>query len=273
MKLSVIMSVYNGERYLKEAIESILNQTFKNFEFIIIDDGSTDKSPQILDKYAKKDKRIKLIHQKNIGLTKSLNKALKLAQGKYIARIDADDIAYKSRFKKQIRFLEKHPKIGLVGNYVDVIDEKGKNIGRLIYPTNDKDIRKVLIKKNPFCHSTIMFRKEVAEKVGGYNKDFSAAQDYDFWMRISKHYQIANLSEVLGAWRLRKKAITFQKNISQIKANLRIQIKAIKDGLYPWYYLIFLLRTIFLFVFPIRFRSFIKKRFLWKKRTHHQDTK
>jgi len=267
------MSVYNGERYLKEAVESILNQTFKDFEFIIINDGSTDKSPQILDEYTKRDRRTRVIHQKNIGLTKSLNKALKLAQGKYIARIDADDIAYKSRFKKQVDFLEKHPKVGLVGNYVDVIDERGKNIGRLIYPTSDKKIKKELIKKNPFCHPSVMFKKEVTKKVGVYNEDFGAAQDYDFWMRISKHYQIANLSEVLGAWRLRKKAITFQKNISQIKANLRIQIKAIKDGLYPWYYLIFLLRTIFLFVFPIRFRSFIKKRFLWKKRTHHQDTK
>jgi len=260
------MSVYNGRRYLKEAVESILNQTFKNFEFIIIDDGSTDKSPQILDEYTKRDKRIRVIHQKNIGLTKSLNKALKLAQGKYIARIDADDIAYKSRFKKQVDFLEKHPKVGLVGSYVDVIDEKRKTIGQLIYPTSDKKIKKELIKKNPFCHPSVMFRKEVTEKVGAYNEDFGTAQDYDFWMRISKHYQVANLSKVLGAWRLRKKAITFQKNISQIKANLRIQKKAIKDGLYPWYYLIFLLRTIFLFVSPIRFRNFIKKRFLWKKR-------
>ena len=268
MKLSVIMSVYNGRRYLKEAVESILNQTFKNFEFIIIDDGSTDKSPQILDEYAKRDKRIRVIHQKNIGLTKSLNKALKLAQGRYIARMDADDIAYKSRFKKQVKFLQKHPKIGLVGSYVDVIDEKGKTIGQFIYPTSDKKIKKELIKKNPFCHPIVMFKKEVTEKTGAYNEDFSAAQDYDFWMRISKYYQMVNLPEVLGAWRIERESITSQKNLSQIKANLHIQRKAIKDGLYPWYYLIFLLRTCFLFIFPFRFRNFIKKRFLWKKRIH-----
>ena len=262
------MSVYNDAKYLKEAIESILNQTFKDFEFIIIDDGSTDKSSKILDDYVKKDKRIKAIHQKNIGLTKSLNKALKLAQGRYIARMDANDVAYKSRFKTQVKFLQKHPKIGLVGNYVDVIDEKGKTMGQLIYPTSDKKIKKELIKKNPFCHPTVMFKKEVTEKTGAYNEDFSVAQDYDFWIRISRYYQTANLPEVLGAWRTRRESITSQKNLSQIKANLHIQKKAIKDGLYPWYYSIFLLRTYFLFIFPLRFRNFIKKRFLWKKRIH-----
>jgi len=268
MEFSVIMSVYNEEKYLKGAIESILNQSFKDFEFIIIDDGSTDRSSQILDRYAKKDKRIKLIYQKNIGLTKSLNKALELARGEYIARMDADDIAYKFRFEKQIRFLKKHPKIGLVGNYVDVIDEKGEKIGQLIYPIDDKKIRELLIKKNPFCHSTVMLRKSVIEKTKGYDEDFSTGEDYDFWMRISKYYQMANLPETLGAWRMRKESITSQKNISQIKANLRIQIKAIKDGLYPWYYLIFILRTCLLFIFPLRFRNFIKKRFLWKKKIH-----
>jgi len=260
------MGIYNEEKYLKEAIESILGQSFEDFEFIIIDDGSTDESPKILDKYANKDKRIKVVHQKNIGLTKSLNKALKLAQGKYVARIDADDLARKSRFEKQVEFLQKHPKVGLVGSYVDAINERGKIIGRLVYPINDKEIRKVLIKKNPFCHSAVMFRKMIIEKTGGYDEDFSTGEDYDFWMRISKYYQMANLPETLGAWRMRKNSITSQKNISQIKANLRIQIKAIKDGLYPWYYLIFLLRTIFLFIFPLQFRNFIKKRFLWKKR-------
>jgi len=258
------MSVYNGQKYLRQAIDSVLNQSFRDFEFIIIDDGSTDKSPQILAKYQNKDSRIRVVHQRNLGLTKSLNKAIKLARGKYLARIDADDLAYDSRFEKQVRFLEKHPKIGLIGSRVNIIDEKGKIIGKLSYPIEDHVIRKHLIWHNPFCHSSVMLRKEVIKKTGSYSESFICAQDYDLWMRISKYTQLANLPEILGAWRSGKEAITSRRNFYQIKANLRVQKKAIKDDLYPWYYAIFLLRTCLLFIFPLWLRNLIKKRTVWK---------
>ena len=259
------MSVYNGEKYLNQAIESILKQSLADFELLVINDGSTDKTFEILDKYQKQDSRVKIIHQeKNFGLTKSLNKAIRLAQGKYLARIDADDLAYSSRFEKQADFLEKHSKIALVGSQADIINEEGKIIGKLRYPTNDQEIRKQLIKHNPFGHSLVMFRREILKKTGDYNEDFICAQDYDLWMKISKHTKLANISETLGAWRLRKEAITSRKNFYQLRANLRIQKKTISDGLYPWYYSIFLLRTCLLFLVPIWLRTFIKKRTVWK---------
>ncbi|MDD4353774.1 MAG: glycosyltransferase family A protein, partial [Candidatus Nanoarchaeia archaeon] len=130
-RISVIMSAYNTERYIAEAIESILNQTFKDFEFIIIDDGSTDDSLKIIKRYVKKDRRIKLIHnKKNIGLTKSLNKGLKIAKGQYIARMDADDISLPQRFQIQYDFLEKNKDIFLIGTTAFLIDDKGDRLGR-----------------------------------------------------------------------------------------------------------------------------------------------
>ncbi len=146
-KVSVIMSVYNGDKYLREAIESILNQTFTDFEFIIVNDGSTDNSLEIIESYD--DERIKTINnKKNIGLTKSLNKALKFAKGKYIARQDADDVSLPNRFEKQVEYLDSHPEVALVGTSVYLIDENGKIIGKRIAFAKPriKDLFKSLMK-------------------------------------------------------------------------------------------------------------------------------
>src|SRR3989338_10709157 len=135
-KISVIMSVYNGMPYLPEAVKSILNQTYKNFEFIIIDDASTDQSTKYLRFL--KDKRIKLIkNSKNLGLAASLNKALKFAKGEYIARMDADDISLPKRFEKQVKFFKKHPSVDICGTWVNLIDDVGKIIGEKKYPISD----------------------------------------------------------------------------------------------------------------------------------------
>src|SRR3989337_2996755 len=126
-KVSVIMSVYNGERHLRESVDSILNQTFQDFEFIIINDGSKDQSKYILESY--KDERIKLIHNKNMGLTKSLNIGISIAKGKYIARQDADDISEPERLKTQYDFMEANPGLGLIGSQFEVIKENGEIAG------------------------------------------------------------------------------------------------------------------------------------------------
>jgi len=224
-KINVIMSVYNGERYLRRAVESILGQTFADFEFIIVNDGSTDNSLEIIQSYD--DERIKIINMKqNIGLTKSLNKALKLARGEYIARQDADDECHPERLEKQIKFLEEHPEVGLVGIVGLCMDEDGEIIGRFPPITSDKILRKILRFGNPFIHGSVMFRRNCIERCGFYREYLQNSQDYDLWLRISEHYKIANLPEPLYKWRWSREGISFGQTEIQEKTRKIIRILA-----------------------------------------------
>ena len=164
-KVSVVMSVYNGERYLREAVESILNQTFIDFEFVIIDDGSTDDTLGILERYT--DPRIRLVKNgRNIGLTESLNRGIRLARGKYVARQDADDISLPERLSSQLLFLDKHRGIGLVGTSFDIIDSSGRLCEQVILPTDNETLQELLWVRNCFCHGSVMMRKEYLDALG-----------------------------------------------------------------------------------------------------------
>jgi len=205
-KISVIMSVYNGERYLKQAIESILNQTFTDFELIIVNDGSTDNSLKIIQSYD--DTRIRLINNKaNIGLTKSLNKAIKQAHGKYIARQDADDISLHNRFEEQLRYFERYLNVALLGTSVYLIDENGKTLGKRIALTNPG---KQLLKENQFNHGSTMFKKEAVVRLGEYNELLRYSQDYELWLRMAKHYEVRNLARALYKLRFHGEVVTFK---------------------------------------------------------------
>lgn len=213
-KVSVIMSVFNGEKYLKEAIESILNQSFGGFEFIIMDDGSADKTPEILNGYAKKDKRVKIItNPGNIGLTKSLNKGIKISKGEYIARMDADDIAMPERFKKQTEFLEKNPDFGVVGCNVIVIDETGDFVKNIVLPSN---LKPALEKRNCLAHGSVMFQKSVIERLGSYDEQMLYAQDYEMLLRISKTFEVGFINEFLYKLRVHRNTIFYKKFFSQM---------------------------------------------------------
>lgn len=208
LKVSVLMSVYNGEMYLKEAIESILKQTYKNFEFLIIDDASTDSSLKIIKSF--KDKRIKVFRNKNnLGLTKSLNIGIKLAKYKYIARMDADDISLKDRLKKQVLYLEEHPDCLLVATKVRVIDSSG-NPG-LPWEADftfseSKSIKAYLPIDNCIAHPSVMFRKD---DFGLYNEDYKNSQDYAKWLElVLKGYILEKLDEELLLYRIHKNSIT-----------------------------------------------------------------
>jgi len=207
------MSVYNGEKFLNESINSILNQTFRDFEFIIIDDYSTDNSLHVIKKYTKKDKRIVLIQgKKNIGLTKSLNKGLKIAKRKYIARIDADDIALPERLKKQYEYLEKNKDIFLVGTGAYNINKNG-NIDTMKKPLTNPDlIEKTLYYKNCIYHPTIMFRN----KGYLYREKFIYSQDYDFYLRmLSDGKKLINIRDILIKYRINPKAVSFSQRAKQ----------------------------------------------------------
>ncbi|RLC61459.1 MAG: hypothetical protein DRI01_08460 [Chloroflexi bacterium] len=206
-KVSVVMSVYNGEKYLREAIESILNQTFTDFEFLIVNDGSTDGSLEIIQGYP--DERIRVINnEQNIGLTRSLNKAISQAKGEYIARQDADDISLPERFEQQLRYFDQYPEVALLGTSVYKIDEQGRVVGRIIVPAEPGGN---LLRANQFSHGSTIFKREVVDRLGGYNELFRYCQDYEFWGRIAKHYPVRNLPQPLYKLRFHRGNIRSQK--------------------------------------------------------------
>ena len=185
------MSARNSEEYIEKCITSILNQTLKNFEFIIVDDASTDNTLSIIKKFAEIDKRIQVkINKQNIGLTKSLNNALKLAKCEYIARQDADDYSATTRLEKQFNFLEENKEIALVGTSATIIDDEGEIICERKVLTKPEEIRLTLKKQNCIFHGAIMFRKEAVQKIGGYRELFKYGQEF-----IEKQLTQLNLNQ------------------------------------------------------------------------------
>ena len=203
--VSVIMPVYNASFYIREAIESILSQEFIDFEFIIINDGSTDNSEEIILSYS--DVRIKYVkNENNLKIISTLNKGFEMAKGKYIARMDADDISDPLRFTKQIKLLENNPEIGILGTYVQQIGESDKLV---CYPENDEDIRYSLIFFNPFVHSSVFIRKSIIDEFClQFSQNMLHVEDYDMWMRILQYTKGMNLPEVLLKYRVHKNQIS-----------------------------------------------------------------
>ncbi len=217
------MSVYNGEEYLRESIDSILNQTYGDFEFIIIDDGSTDGTAAILDSYKHPGIRVRI--QGNNGLTKALNTAISLAQGEYLARQDADDISNPGRLERQVRFLEENEKVGLVGTYYNRIDAQGIILQNMKPPILSQDLKMRLEKGSQFAHGSVMFRRRCIECVGGYREEFRVAQDYDLWLRISERFDVANIPEFLYQWRLNLLSQSVKGlNVQNIHASMALEL-------------------------------------------------
>ncbi len=226
-KISVVMSVYNDQKYLHEAIESILKQTYSNYEFIIINDASTDLSREIILSY--KDSRIiSLDNNINIGLTISLNKCLEIAYGKYIARMDSDDISLPERLEKQIIFLENNKDYILVGTWNEVIDKNSNILDKLIHPTDHEEILKTLMYTNCISHGSVMFRNICATK---YNEDYIYSQDYDLWTTLILKGKIANIPEFLYMYRDHVDSISNIKRAIQVDNAERI-IKKYYQNLY-----------------------------------------
>lgn len=231
-KVSVVMSVYNGKRYLREAVESILNQTFTDFEFLIVDDGSTDSTWVILTEYADGDQRVRLFkNEENIGLTKSLNKGLKLAKGEYIARHDADDVSLPNRFKLQTRFLDEHLEVGAIGSFAEVINEQGISLGQSQVPIEHESIQAYLLVNNCLYHSSLMARRSLVETLGGYNEELRYAQDYDLWWRLSKLARLANLPNKLILVRRSVKSLTKSYRQEQLVCAFKISLNIIRESL------------------------------------------
>ncbi|MCS4223271.1 glycosyltransferase [Salinibacter ruber] len=198
------MAVYNERPYLKGAVRSILEQTLADFEFIIVNDGSTDGTKEVLDQFADRDERIRCVHQENRGLIASLNRGLDMARGKYIARMDADDISYERRFEHQVRFLDQNPSVGVLGTQTDIIDDKGQIVDSWDLPTDPNQVAWFLLFGNCFCHPSVMMRSSLIEELGGYSGWARDAEDYELWSRAFLESRLSNLSDTLLKYRTPK---------------------------------------------------------------------
>ncbi len=239
-KVSVILPAYNGEKYLGQAIESMLNQTFNNFELIIINDGSTDSTEEIIKSY--NDKRIKYIKTpKNLGLIKSLNIGIKNSQSEYIARMDQDDISFPYRLKKQVEYLDKHPEIIEVGSWAETINEEGKHVGYYKPGCNFILIKYEMLFGNIMMHPSIMMRKDNIAAIGGYDDAAINVEDYDVHLKFLKNGQIAIMPDILIQYRHHPESITsrghsqkimYQNTINYILKNISVLIPLKKEDEY-----------------------------------------
>lgn len=198
-RLTVLMPVFNAERYVASAMESILHQTFDDFEFLIISDGSTDASVEIIKSFP--DPRVRLIQRENRGLSATLNEGLVLASCELVARQDADDLSEPTRLESQIEVLSASPGLGLLGTNYQIIDDRGDLIDKTDLFCDSRELKTAIVLSNQFGHGSVMMRRRVAQEAGGYDPAFKVAQDYDLWTRMSHISEIANLKEHLYRWR------------------------------------------------------------------------
>ena len=226
-KVTVLMAVHNGERYVREAVDSVVHQTFTDFEFLIVNDGSTDKTRELI--LSCDDPRIRLIeNDQNIGQTKSLNRGLQMATGQLIARQDADDNSEPERLSRQVMFMDTHTDVALLGTWYKKIDADGNDIGLRTLPCSSTDIRWSLLFFCPFVHSSVMLRKSlVLERVGLYNETLSYSQDFELWHRIARRLPVANLPEYLLKYRISPSSMTSTYG-DQVQEGHRIRITNIK---------------------------------------------
>ncbi len=212
--ITVLMSAFNAERYIIDSIESILSQTFTNFAFLIIDDGSTDSTAEIVESY--RDPRIRLVrNQKNIGLTRSLNKGIKLAESDYIARMDADDISLPNRLEKQFQCFKSDPSLTLCASRMEVIDENGCPTG-IIYPTISPSLLPWrLLFGNQIPHTSVMLKRQALIELGGYAEWAKRSQDYELWARVNHQHKVLMIPDILVYWRDHSSNITQIDNQAQ----------------------------------------------------------
>lgn len=258
--VSVIMPVYNAEKYVRVAIESILNQTYTNFELIIVNDASTDSTLNILRKFKALDKRIILIQNiKNLGVTKSLNKALEQTHGKYTIRMDADDWAYPQRFALQVDLMEHNPDVVVSGSYIKVCDKnlKTKYIRR--YKLSDASIRKHLFRYSPFAHPATIWRGEILKRER-YDERIGTCQDYELYFRVGRLGKFMNLPKSLLKLRMHDTSVSSIMSDYQLKNTVLIRLSAVLflgynmtklDKLYNF------IQEIFISLIPIKLRLYL----------------
>jgi len=199
--VSVVMAVYNEERFVCQAISSIVDQTFTDWEFIIINDNSKDATSEILSQYSKNPKIRIIAHKQNKGLASSLNEGIDASYGKFIARMDGDDVSLPQRLERQVEYLLRHPNCAVVGTGTIYIDEDGNKLFKMIPPNNDSVLKRILESRSPFTHGSLMFNKKILIERGSYDSRLRGCEDYELLLRLSEKHEIASIDEKLFCWR------------------------------------------------------------------------
>jgi hypothetical protein len=201
-RVSVVMAVRDGERFVGDAIGSLRNQTLVDFELIVVDDGSVDATPRIVETLAAQDDRIHLQVRPHAGYPEALNVGWQLADSEYVGVLDADDLAEPGRLERQLGFLDQHPEVGVVGGALLLITADGRPFYIAAYPEAPEDTRHALRSRSPLGHTCVLMRRAVLEEVGGYRSQFPLAEDYDLWLRISERHALANVPDIVGRYRV-----------------------------------------------------------------------
>lgn len=218
--ISVLLPMYNAERFIAEAIDSVTCQSISDVELIIIDDGSTDAGPAIASEKSSSHPSIHILSCNHGGVVAALNKGIAIAQGTYLARLDADDKAHPDRFQVQVDFLDSHPDVAAVGGWVQLIDQTGLDLHRTYTrPTSNSGLLVFMRQNNPLIHSTVMMRADIIRKHGGYRSAFEGAEDYDLWLRVADTHLIDNIPRVLGSLRVHETQVSFRALAQQVLAS------------------------------------------------------
>ncbi len=254
--VSVLMAAHDGAPWIAQAVASVLGQTAGDLELIVIDDGSDDATPDLLATV--RDRRLRVERRAHAGLTRSLNRALGLARAPLVARLDADDWALPERLERQRAFLDAHAGVGLLGTAAREVDAAGRALATVTPPGDDAALRRALIRRNPFVHSSIVARRALVERVGGYDERLPVAQDYDLWMRLSPLTRLANLAEPLVVRRRLPGAVSVQRDGDRLRAEARVRWRAVRAGTYPWWYAFFVARPALALALPLPVRRAVR---------------
>ncbi len=216
--VTILMPVYNVARFLDVAVESVQKQTYVFWELLIIDDGSADSTLAIALEYEKKESRIRVLrHLHNLGLVATLNHGLQETRGEFLARLDGDDAwCEDTKLAHQVAFMETNPLCGLVGTSARVINEAGQNVGAIHMPVSNADIRRQLLFRNTFVHSSVLMRTALVRKLNGYNENMRHVEDYDLWLRLGGIAELANLPELSTMYRVTNSGVTLTHNREQV---------------------------------------------------------
>ncbi len=253
----MLMAVHNGAPWVRDAVASVRAQTAGDLELIGVDDGSTDATPDLLA--AVRDPRLRVERRPRAGLTRTLNHGLALVRAPLVARLDADDLALPERLARQRAFLDRHPDVGLLGAGAREVDEAGREIAVIRPPTEDGAIRRALIRRNPFVHSSVVMRRALAERVGGYDPALPVAQDYDLWMRMSAVTRLANLPEPLVVRRLLPGRVSAERDDDRLRAEARVRWRAVRSGAYPTWCAVFAARPLLALALPGPWRRAVRR--------------
>jgi glycosyltransferase involved in cell wall biosynthesis len=213
--VSVVMPVYNGEAFLREAVDSVLSEPLADLELVVVDNDSTDSTPSIIGQYAARDRRVRVHREGGDNLATLLNRGFQLCRAPLFARLDADDVSVHGRLLAQVKFMQSHPQVVLLGGQALLIDEEGEEFATAGYPLEDRELRAALATGNPFVHSAVAMSRTAFEAVGGYRENLYPAEDLDLWLRLSERGKLANLPQPVVEYRIHGSQISLEKQEHQ----------------------------------------------------------